>query len=101
MKQSNESGILLNDGEGSNSILVQIEDLSRDQNIRLGSLKTKYEDALNPIRKLDCDIKARLLRLGELQRPDRAMDWENDTEDGEKHVLKHGFEDGNNPLPKS
>jgi hypothetical protein len=93
--QVNEREIEMYLGRHSKELLQQIKALNEAQGIRLQSFQTKLEEALAHVDQLNIKAKAKLLQLGELQKPSREFDWENDTDDGNVYVVKHGFEDGN------
>jgi hypothetical protein len=93
-QQANEREIEMYLGGYSKEILRQIQALNVAQGFRLQSLDTKLAEAVARVGDFEVKAKAKLLRLGELQKPDRNYDWEHDTDAGETYVVKHGFEKG-------
>jgi len=87
-------------GHCSAAILQRIKALSQAQGVRLQFLETQLAEAINCVERLEVKAKARLLQLGELPKPDRHFDWENDTDCGDTYVVKHGFEQGNSSFER-
>jgi hypothetical protein len=82
-------------GHDTKKLLQQIKALNEAQGSRLQSFQTNLAEALTHVNQLENKAKARLLQLGELHKPCRAHDWENDTDNGNTTFVKHGFEEGN------